>query len=177
MAAQTKSRTSSRAGSSRANTRKTRANGATGASTRTAEASARTNEKVFEEAADRIRGLNERILEASHKAGNTYLDTYEKTLTRIADFQEKVAEAKPGRLARHDADAQADFTRGLTRRRPPRLASSSSRDAGMPVARGSRSSCTGRARRRRRPVLVMGLGMNATGWWQTVPVLAGASGC
>lgn len=115
MAAQTKSRTSSRAGSSRANTRKTRANGATGASTRTAEASARTNEKVFEEAADRVRGLNERIIEATHKTGTTYLDAYEKTLRGIADYEEKVAEASQVEWLAALLTAQADFTREIAK--------------------------------------------------------------
>ena len=45
-----------------------------------------------EEATQRIRDLNERILESSKKAGKVYLDIYERTLNSIADYQEKVGE-------------------------------------------------------------------------------------
>jgi hypothetical protein len=70
------------------------------------------NENV-EAAAERIRDLNERILESSKKAGNVYLDTYEKTLHSIADFQEKVGKESQTDWIQTMTNAQAKFTREL----------------------------------------------------------------
>jgi len=66
-------------------------------------------------AADRIRDLNERILESSKKAGNVYVDMYERTLNSIADYQEKVGQQSQVDWVETMADAQADFTRQLTK--------------------------------------------------------------
>jgi hypothetical protein len=66
-------------------------------------------------AADRIRDLNERILESSKKAGNVYVDMYEKTLHSIADYQEKVGQQSQVDWVETMANAQADFTRQLTK--------------------------------------------------------------
>jgi hypothetical protein len=46
-----------------------------------------------EEATQRIRGLNERLIESSKSAGLTTLEAYEKALQSLADFEEKVASA------------------------------------------------------------------------------------
>ena len=67
----------------------------------------------FEQAADRLRDLNERIIESGRKAGNTYLDVYEKTLNSIADYQEKVGEQSQVEWVKTITDAQANFTRDL----------------------------------------------------------------
>jgi hypothetical protein len=67
----------------------------------------------FEAAKERIRELNERILEASRKAGNTYVDAYEKTLNAIADFQERVGEASPVEWVTTMANTQADLLRNF----------------------------------------------------------------
>ena len=47
----------------------------------------------YEEAAQRIRELNERLIESSKAAGITTLDAYEKALKSLVDFEEKVAGA------------------------------------------------------------------------------------
>src|SRR5436190_432574 len=47
----------------------------------------------FEATADRLRDLNERIIESSRKAGQSYVDAYEKTLNSIADFQDRIGKA------------------------------------------------------------------------------------
>jgi hypothetical protein len=47
----------------------------------------------YEDAAQRIRDLNERIIESSKAAGRTTIDAYEKALTSIVDFEQKVAGA------------------------------------------------------------------------------------
>jgi hypothetical protein len=46
-----------------------------------------------DEATQRIRDLNERLIEASKNAGLVTLDAYEKALQSLVDFEEKVASA------------------------------------------------------------------------------------
>ena len=82
-------------------------------STRSRSTSSNGNGNTADAAADRIRDLNERIIESSKKAGNTYLDIYEKTLTSIADYQEKVGEQSQVDWVSTIANAQASFTRDL----------------------------------------------------------------
>jgi hypothetical protein len=65
----------------------------------------------FEQAADRLRDLNERIIESSRKAGQSYVDAYEKTLTSIADFQDRIGKTSQVEWISTLAHAQADFTR------------------------------------------------------------------
>ena len=72
-----------------------------------------TANENFEAAAERVRDLNERIIESSKKAGNVYLDIYEKTLNSIADYQEKVGEQSQVDWVSTIANAQANFTRDL----------------------------------------------------------------
>ena len=66
-----------------------------------------------EAAADRIREVNERIIESSKKAGNVYLDLYEKTLHSIANYQDKVGEQSQVDWVNTIATAQANYTREL----------------------------------------------------------------
>jgi hypothetical protein len=47
----------------------------------------------YEEAASRVRELNERILESMKATGLTSLDAYEKALKSLVDFEQKVAGA------------------------------------------------------------------------------------
>jgi hypothetical protein len=65
-------------------------------------------------AADRIRQLNERILESGRQAGLSTLDVYEKTLKSIADMQQAVGEATQVQWFSAIAAAQANFTREIT---------------------------------------------------------------
>jgi hypothetical protein len=46
-----------------------------------------------EEATQRIRDLNERIIDSSKTAGLVTLEAYEKALSSLAEFEEKVASA------------------------------------------------------------------------------------
>ena len=46
-----------------------------------------------EETTQRIRDLNERLIESSKSAGLVTLDAYEKALQSLADFEQKVASA------------------------------------------------------------------------------------
>ncbi|HEX2808482.1 MAG TPA: hypothetical protein VHN80_20155, partial [Kineosporiaceae bacterium] len=47
----------------------------------------------FEQAAARVRELNERLIESSKAAGTTTLDAYERALQSLVEFEEKVAGA------------------------------------------------------------------------------------
>ena len=64
---------------------------------------------------ERIRDLNEQILDAGKKAGGAYLDAYEKALQSIADYQEQVAKQTDVEWVSTIVDAQARFTRELTK--------------------------------------------------------------
>ena len=69
--------------------------------------------KTTEETAQRVRELNERIIRASNKGGQVYLDAYERTLKSIADFEERVAGASQVEWITTIANAQANLTREL----------------------------------------------------------------
>ena len=84
------------------------------AATKTADRNKHAADRNVEATAERIRDLNERILESSRKAGNVYVDIYEKTLNSIADYQEKIGEQSQVDWVTTMANAQADFTRQLT---------------------------------------------------------------
>jgi hypothetical protein len=71
--------------------------------------------EAVEENVERIRELNEQILEAGKKAGGAYLSAYEKTLQSIADYQEQVAKQTDVEWVSTIVDAQARFTRELTK--------------------------------------------------------------
>jgi hypothetical protein len=101
--------TKTRSSSSRSR-RSTSSNGGTKS---TAGANTKAAGENVEAAAERIRDLNERIIESSKKAGNTYLDIYEKTLNSIADYQEKVGDQSKVDWVSTIANAQANFTRDL----------------------------------------------------------------
>jgi hypothetical protein len=64
---------------------------------------------------ERIRDLNEQILDAGKRAGGAYLDAYEKTLQSIADYQESVAKQTDVEWISTVVHAQARFTRELTK--------------------------------------------------------------
>ena len=70
---------------------------------------------AVEETVERIRQLNEQILDAGKKAGGAYLSAYEKALQSIADYQEQVARQTDVEWISTIVDAQARFTRELTK--------------------------------------------------------------
>ena len=74
-----------------------------------------TTKNATEATTERIRDLNERILEAARKAGGAYLDAYEKALESIADYQERVAKQSDVEWISTIVDSQARFTRELTK--------------------------------------------------------------
>ena len=111
MATKTSS-TRSRSSQGRSRSRST-SSSSTNGNARTAERNKNAADRGVEATAERIRDLNERILESSKKAGNTYLDIYEKTLNSIADYTEKVGDQSQLDWVKTVTDAQADFTRQL----------------------------------------------------------------
>jgi hypothetical protein len=71
--------------------------------------------KDIDAAAERIRELNEQILDFGRKAGVQFLDAYESTLKTFADSQDKVADQSQVEWVASIARAQANFTREVTR--------------------------------------------------------------
>jgi hypothetical protein len=57
----------------------------------------------FDAAADRIRNLNEQVIDQAKKQGNASLDAWEKALQSVVDFEKKAADA-----------SQLDFVKALT---------------------------------------------------------------
>lgn len=57
----------------------------------------------FDAAAERIRTLNEQVIDQAKKQGNASLDAWEKALQTVVDFEKKAADA-----------SQLDFVKALT---------------------------------------------------------------
>ena len=74
-----------------------------------------TGTEAVEDTVERIRELNEQIIDAGKKAGGAYLSAYEKALQSIADYQEQVAKQTDVEWVSTIVDAQARFTRELTK--------------------------------------------------------------
>jgi hypothetical protein len=68
-----------------------------------------------EDAAERIRALNEQILSSSKEWGGGFLDAYEQSIQSFADFQERAAAGTDVSALAAIAKAQADFTREITK--------------------------------------------------------------
>jgi hypothetical protein len=49
------------------------------------------NTSAFEETANRIRKLDENLIQLAIKSGQNFLDTYEKALQSLVDFEKSVA--------------------------------------------------------------------------------------
>jgi hypothetical protein len=71
-------------------------------------------ETGLEDASERVREMNERILSSAKKAGAVTVDTYDSTLHTFADYTEKIGAASPIEWVSTITKAQADFTRDLT---------------------------------------------------------------
>jgi hypothetical protein len=69
---------------------------------------------AVDEAAQRIRDLTERFIEAAKKAGNASLDTYEKSLQSLVDFEERAAGASQLDWVSSIAQAHAKFVQDVS---------------------------------------------------------------
>ena len=76
-----------------------------------------TSVSTFESAADRVRDLNERIIDSSQKAGTASLEAYARLLERVAEFQEQAGRRGSEWLSAF-GHAQATFTRELAEALP-----------------------------------------------------------
>jgi hypothetical protein len=72
--------------------------------------------KQVQESIERIRALNEQILEAGRAWGQGFLDAYEQSIRAFADFQVSAAGRTDVEWISEIAKAQADFTRTVTKR-------------------------------------------------------------
>jgi hypothetical protein len=75
----------------------------------------KSTDRQVQESTERIRELNERIIDTSRKAGGAYLDSYEKVLKSIADFEERVGGSSQVEWVSAMAQAHADFTRDIAK--------------------------------------------------------------
>ena len=70
---------------------------------------------IADDAAERIRELNEQVIEGARAAGTAYLDAYENALKSIADYQQEMANQSPVDWITRVVEAQAQFTREVGR--------------------------------------------------------------
>lgn len=70
--------------------------------------------RQMDEAAQRIRELTERFIEAAKKAGNASLDSYEKSLQSLVDFEERAAGASQLEWVSSIAQAHARFVQEVS---------------------------------------------------------------
>jgi hypothetical protein len=68
-----------------------------------------------EATAERLRDLNEQVLELGRKAGVSLLDGYESTAKTVADYQDKLADQAKVEWIASAARAQANFTREVSK--------------------------------------------------------------
>jgi hypothetical protein len=68
----------------------------------------------LDDAAQRIRELTERFIEAAKKAGNESLDMYEKSLQNLVDFEERAAGASQLDWVASIAQAHAKFVQEIS---------------------------------------------------------------
>jgi capsid protein len=87
---------------------------ASSASPTKAKASSRSPEARLEAAAERVRKLNERIIEAGKQTGETTLTSYEKALKAIAGAVERGPGTSDIDWISHLATTQAKFIRDVT---------------------------------------------------------------
>jgi hypothetical protein len=72
-------------------------------------------DKTTEKTIKHITDLNEQIVEAAKKAGGMSLDAYERALESIAGYQEQASQHSDVEWISTVIDAQAKFTRELTK--------------------------------------------------------------
>ena len=67
-----------------------------------------------EEAASRIRELNQKPIQLAKKSGQAYLDTYEKALQRVLDFEKAAAGRSPLNWVTALANTHTKFVQDVT---------------------------------------------------------------
>ena len=74
---------------------------------------AKTGIPSFDAAFDQFRDSGEQVLSAARKAGNLYLDSYEKAVDRTTELQLKLAGLSQQEWLKSLIEAQVDVTREL----------------------------------------------------------------
>jgi hypothetical protein len=74
---------------------------------------AKTGIPSFDTAFEQVRESSDQFLTAARKAGNLYLDTYEKTVDRTTELQLKLAGLTQQEWLKGLIEAQVDVTREL----------------------------------------------------------------
>jgi uncharacterized protein with FMN-binding domain len=73
----------------------------------------------FEAAAERIRGLNEKVLTAAKQSGTTSVDAYEQAVKNVLDFSQKAADSTKvdwvSALTKSQASIIAEATNAYTK--------------------------------------------------------------
>jgi hypothetical protein len=67
----------------------------------------------FDAAFEQVKDLNEQVLAAARKAGNLYVDSYEKAVDRTIELELKVAGLTQQEWLQNLIEAQAEFAREL----------------------------------------------------------------
>jgi phage-related minor tail protein len=65
----------------------------------------------FDATFEQVKDFNEQFLSAARKAGNLYVDSYEKAVDRAIDLERKVAGLSQQEWLKTLIDAQTDFAR------------------------------------------------------------------
>lgn len=66
-------------------------------------------------APEQVRELNDRLVESGRTATAVYLDTYERAVKTVADFEDRVASATPNALVSSLVSAHADLSREIVK--------------------------------------------------------------
>jgi hypothetical protein len=66
-------------------------------------------------AADQILKFNDQLVEIGSKVGNLYLDSYEKTVADVAEFQKKLADQSKIEGVQSVVNAQVELVSDLTK--------------------------------------------------------------
>jgi hypothetical protein len=71
--------------------------------------------KQVEETIERIRALNEQVLDGGREWGQGFLDAYEQSMRTFADIHERAGQGTDLEWIAEVAKAQADFARAVTK--------------------------------------------------------------
>ena len=74
----------------------------------------KTGTPPMEAAYEQFKDVNEQVLAAGRKAGNLYLDSYEKAVDRAIELELRVAGMTQQEWLKSMIETQADFARELT---------------------------------------------------------------
>jgi transcription initiation factor TFIID subunit TAF12 len=76
-------------------------------------ATATKTPRSLNDAAEQVVELNERFVDAGKRAGNLYLDSYDKFVEGVTSFQEKFAEQSKNDTVKSVVATQVEMTRQL----------------------------------------------------------------